>query len=191
MAKRIELTASSDSELYELLCSKRPGNDDAFKELYRRYSPRVYRYCIRILSQRELAEDAFQECFVRFYRGAMQGREVGNVLSYLIKIARNYCLDLKSSKHYGLADLSDLQLSVGAARYEKKELLELIRLAIDDLPDDYREAFVLRTYDGISYQEIAEILGITTGLVKTRIFRAKDRLRKILAPFIQDVQREV
>ena len=70
---------------------------------------------------------------------------------------------------------------------EKTELLKLITTALELLPDDYRESFVLREYDGLSYQEIAEITNSSMATVKIRLFRAKQKIRDILAPYLADL----
>jgi RNA polymerase sigma-70 factor (ECF subfamily) len=81
----------------------------------------------------------------------------------------------------------EIELSYYDRPYEQKELLDILGRALDLLPDDYREAFVLREYNGLSYNEIAETVGISLDIVKIRIFRAKKKLREILAPYLVDL----
>lgn len=66
--------------------------------------------------------------------------------------------------------------------------MELITTALELLPEDYREAFVLREYDGLPYNEIAELTGASLATAKIRVFRAKEKLRKILEPYLRDSQ---
>ncbi len=73
--------------------------------------------------------------------------------------------------------------------YESAELAHLLEAAMDALPDDYREALVLKEHLGLSYNEIADILGTTMPVVRTRIYRAKGKLKDILAPYLEDLQR--
>jgi len=74
--------------------------------------------------------------------------------------------------------------------HEKKELLELITKAMETLPEDYKEAFVLREYEGLSYQEIADLTETSLSTVKIRIFRAKQKIREILAPYVAELSQQ-
>jgi RNA polymerase sigma-70 factor (ECF subfamily) len=83
-------------------------------------------------------------------------------------------------------DEVDYYVSIGT-NYEQKELLDLITRSLDLLEDDYREAFVLREYSGLSYEEIAEVTGISLGNAKSRVFRAKQKIKSILNPYLKDI----
>jgi RNA polymerase sigma-70 factor (ECF subfamily) len=108
-----------------------------------------------------------------------------NVPGYLLKIARNLCLNCRRNKKQTV-EFDDYQSLVLPSATEKTEFLQLITTALDMLPDDYREVFVLREYEGLSYAEIAEIVGASLSNVKVRIFRAKQKIREILAPYIAE-----
>lgn len=177
----------SDTELCRLVQTRNERAGAAFEELYDRLSPRVFRYCRRVLGHQELAEDIFQETFIRFYNSLNQERSMTNVPAYVLKIARNLCLNAKSSKYYGLAPLEELHLPSSDDSYENNELVEIVKSAVECLPLEYREAYVLREYDGMAYPEIAEILDLSEATVKIRIFRARKRLRKILTPYLADL----
>ncbi len=180
----------SDADLYHLVQQKGRDAEAAFTILYDRLSPRIYKYCRRVLGHQGLAEDIFQETFIKFYKSAdQQDRRMTNVAGFVLKIARNLCLNAKSSKYYGLANLEDFNFSTRGEQYEDKELLEIVKSAVECLPIDYREAFILRDYDGMSYPEIAEILSISIPTVKIRIFRARKKLRKILSPYVNDLSK--
>lgn len=182
------LSRHSDSALYEALRDGDARAERAFEELYDRYAPQVFRYCRRVLGSESLAEDMTQETFVRLYRSAARERAMTNVAGYVLRIARNLCLNAKSSKYYGLASLPEPDLpSPAGAQYEHRELIEIIRSTVECLPVDYREAFVLREYNGLSYAEIADILDIPETTVKIRIHRAKQKLRTLLSPYIADM----
>jgi RNA polymerase sigma-70 factor (ECF subfamily) len=102
-------------------------------------------------------------------------------------IARNMCLTHKTRQTKAYVPVEDFHLTVRDVPYEHKELLQLIHASLELLPEDYREAFVLREYNGLSYQEIAEVIGESLEVVKIRIFRAKKKLRDILAPYLADL----
>lgn len=182
------LKRHSDQDLYVILQKAGPEAREAFEELYDRYSPQVYRYCRRVLGHHELAEDVFQDTFIRFYRSVDPSREMTNVAAFIMKIARNLCLNARGSKHFGLTSLENASLPATFPHsYEKDELKELIATAVECLPDDYRETFVLKEYNGLSSAEVADILGISVATVKVRLFRARQKLRKLLSPYIADL----
>lgn len=168
--------------------SDRRLSEAAFKELYARLSPRIYAYCKKVLDDVDLAQDVFQDTFIRFYKSAQQEREMTNVPAYLLRIARNLCLNAK--RDYGshrFVELEDYHGALSANDGDNRELLTLIDKAIEQLPFDYKDVFVLREYDGLSYAEIGEIVGCTEATAKIRSFRAKQKIREMLAPYLQDL----
>ena len=107
-------------------------------------------------------------------------------LLFLIKIARNLCVNArkKEKKHVMYEDYMQSETD---NRSEKNELLDLIKTALELMPEEYREIFILREYNGHSYAEIAEILEMPLSTVKIRIFRAKKKMKEILAPYLEDL----
>ena len=156
----------SDTELYYMLKGSKSGSKKAFDELYRRHSTNVYTYCRKVLNNDPMAEDIFQETFTRFFEGAKQERVMTNVSGYLIKIARNLCLNEKSKKYNDKVSLDDLQLPHYDISYGNRQLNELLQTALDALPKKYREVIVLREYLDMSYKEIAEAVGTTMPVVR-------------------------
>ena len=182
----IRYDAYSDEELFDLLNKEKRHREKAFAELYSRYSARVYAYCRKFIGNIEEAEDVFQDTFVRFYQSSKDERIMTNVPAFILTIARNLCVNsLRREKN----DLSFEEYMVGREprSLEKKELLELIKGAVENLPDDYREAFVLREYDGFSYNDIADITGAALSTVKVRIYRAKQKIKELLDPYMKDI----
>ncbi len=177
----------SDLELFRQLADSEPVAQAALTTLYRRYSQRIYTYCRKITADNEVARDLLQETFVKLYDSGKRGRDVENFPAYLMTIARNLCLSYRSRQQRQYVPVEDFHLTVRDVPYDQKELLQLIHTSLDLLPDDYREAFVLREYNGLAYNEIAEIIGQSLDVVKVRIFRAKKRLREILAPYLADI----
>lgn len=179
----------SDIELYAALKLEKPSSEKAFAELYARYSPRIFAYCRRILGDYDRAQDAFQETFVKFFNSAQQDREMTNVPAYLLRIARNLCLNMQRSNK-GQISLEEYHLPLSYdISHDKMELLSLITQAMEMLPLDYKEAFILREYEGLSYQEIADMTESSLSTVKIRIYRAKQKIRDILAPYIADISK--
>ncbi len=179
----------SDIELYAALKLEKPRSEEAFAELYARYSPRIFAYCRRILGDYDRAQDAFQDTFVKFFNSAQQEKEMTNVPAYLLRIARNLCLNMQRNSK-GHISLEEFHLpSSYDISHEKKELLALITQAMETLPLDYKDAFILREYEGLSYQEIADMTESSLSTVKIRIFRAKQKIREILEPYISDISK--
>jgi len=181
----IDYSALTDNALFAML-PDRQHRDRAFAELYRRYSSRIFAYCLKVLGEREAANDAFQDTFTRFFNSARVDREMTNLPAYLLRIARNVCLNEKRAKSTPVS-IDDIEVPAFDTPYEKTELLQLISTALELLPLQYREAFVLREYDGMAYAEIAEITGITEESARIRVFRARDKIRMILKPYLVDL----
>ena len=178
----------SDIELYDRIAQNGTDASEAFNELYDRLAPHVYRYCRRVLGNEALTKDVFQEVFLRFYQAIDAERSMTNVRAFIIKIARNACLSAQTSKHFGLSPLpEELPSLITSNAYEKQELVEILRAVVECLPTQYREPLVLREYDGFSYQEIADILGLSLATVKIRIYRGKQMIRKQMSPALAEL----
>lgn len=175
----------SDSELYYQLNKDKETAERAFAELYSRYSSRVFAYCRRFLGNKQDAQDVYQETFVRFFQSAQQDREMTNVPAFLLKIARNLCVNFKRKQKDNVS--YEDYMVINNNRNDKEELLNLIKMALDVLPDEYRDIFILREYQGLSYNEIADVTNISLASVKIRIFRAKQKIREILQPYLADL----
>lgn len=180
----------NDSELFEMLKREKKTAEKAFAELYARYSSRVFAYCRRFLGNKEEAQDIFQETFIRFHQSASNDKEMTNVPAYLLKIARNLCLNYKRQEKQDV-QFEEYMFAADDVQEvdEKKELLNLLKTAIELLPDDYREIFVLREYDGLTYKEIADVTGDKLVNVKVKIHRAKQKLKDILAPYMDEMKK--
>lgn len=185
---RKSLKHKTDEELYGLLSDSKRIARMAFDELYERYSSNVYTYCAKIIQNEETAQDIFQDTFVKFLESANKNKVMTNVAGYLIKIARNLCLNEKIRKHNDTVPLEDYQYPVNDKSYEKKEMDQIVRDSIDKLPEDYKEALILKEFMDLTYKEIAEVLGTNLSSVRIRIFRAKEKLRKIMKPYIEDLK---
>lgn len=178
----------SDNDLFYMLCDDKHTAEAAFSELFSRYSPRIYAYCRRFIGNREEAQDIFQETFIRFHQSASKDRVMTNVPAFILRIARNLCVNFKKREKQAVS-FEDYMVPDYASdnNSEKTELLDLIKDALEVLPDEYKEPFILREYHGLSYNEIAEITGQQLSNVKVRIHRAKQKIKEILAPYMQEM----
>ena len=184
------IVVKSDLELIE---SFRSGNERAFAELYTRYKSEIYTFCLRMLGgDGAEAGDAYQETFIKVYEKLNTFRYGENVKGWIYMIARNVALNIYRSKrpeetieNHPYLESTERHLSPDFAG-EQQSLRIALEEAIATLPLEFREPFILREFDGLSYPEIARITGLSLPLTKVRIHRAKQRLRKLLAPIITD-----
>jgi len=190
------LSEQTDEQLVRLvqsaLRSEPHRANEAFAILYRRHEQRVRLYALRMLGCSELASDIVQETFVRLYRTIADGTSIQQTSGYIIRTARNLCFNLKrdTKKTVRVDDLEialPVQSGFGHANYETNELMEIIGIALDCLDDDYKEAFILRYYSEMSYEEIAELTATTATNAASRVFRAKEKLKHLLAPYRVDL----
>lgn len=182
---RHETDFRTDAELFARLHDEHAVSERAFAELYARYGGRVYSFCLRFLGDADEAKDVYQETFIRFYQSAQHGREMTNVPGFLLTIARNLCLNAKRDRKPTVT-VEAVEAALAVPGPEQREFTQLVTMALEMLPDEYREVFVLREYEGLTYAEIAEIIQASLPTVKVRIFRAKQRLRQILTPFLAE-----
>jgi RNA polymerase sigma-70 factor (ECF subfamily) len=177
----------SDDELIKITAmDKEPGKSAAFSELYKRYSTSIYLYCRKVFGDGNFAEDVFQDTFLQFLKSIENGIVVGNVQGYLLRTARNLSLNIKRNNKTVLVEFEDFHANFNDNSLDNKELSHLIDSAIELLSDDYKEAFILQAYQGLSYSEIAIITKVPLTTVRNRIVRAKSKLREILTPLLEE-----
>jgi RNA polymerase sigma-70 factor (ECF subfamily) len=158
---------------------------EAYTKLYLKYRERVYAYCLRVLCDEDEAQDLFQEVFYRVYTRANQFEEQRSLGGWIFTIAHNLCLN-KIRDRKPSAAIEDVTLSVSPIDDLGENWKDRIEWALAQIPVEYREAFVLREYEGLSYHEITDILHTTLPAVKSRIYRAKERLRTLLEPYYKE-----
>lgn len=166
------------------------GDANAFETLVLEYEKNVYNIALRMTGNSEDAADMTQEAFIKAYNSLQAFRGDSKFSVWLYRIVSNVCLDfLRSKNRRPTVSLSvedddgeDTQLDV-ADESQSPELLldrkltrESVRRGLDSLPPDYRQILLLREIQGLSYDEIAQALGLEVGTVKSRIFRARKRL---------------
>ncbi|MFP4528257.1 MAG: RNA polymerase sigma factor [Candidatus Kapaibacterium sp.] len=178
----------SDSELFGMLTKDKQTAEQAFKEIYSRHAPRVYAYCRRFMGNNEEAQDVFQETFAKFFECASDDREMTNTPGFLLRIARNLCVNLKKKERSTISFEDYMAVNRDSGR-EQDELLDLIKMALELLQPEYREMFILREYEGFSYSEITDITNEPLSTVKIRIYRAKQKIREILQPYLAELSK--
>jgi RNA polymerase sigma-70 factor (ECF subfamily) len=159
------------------------GRGDAFGVLVARYERAVYHLAYRTLHDTEDAKDAVQEAWVKAYRALASFRPGAKFSTWIFTICYRVCCDrLAKRKRFSGAEVPDVADAAPgpAAVYEAAEDAMRLRRAIDDLPEKYRTVITLFHLQGKQYEEIASVLGLPLGTVKTHLFRAKDLLRTAL-----------
>ncbi len=187
--ENIDTKDFSIEELIKLFNGSKKEKEIAFTYVYNKYSNRLYAYCLRIASSKSDADDIFQETFTSFLNSQKNEFEVTNIASYLIKIARNIELNLKRNKkefYLNIEEYDDILLIDEKDKYEKKEEMEIIAKALELLDFHYKEIFVLRQYHNMSYEEIAEITNEKINVLRNRYFKAKEKLKEILDPILNE-----
>jgi RNA polymerase sigma factor (sigma-70 family) len=154
------------------------------EELFNEHSRRIYAYCLRQLGSPEEAEDAVQATYLNACRSLMSGFEPDAAQAWLFKVAHNVCLTKQRSSYRRSRverphDLQAVQDTVAAPERSGDELFGLDD-ALAGLPEQQRNAILLREWQGLSYKEVASKLGLTQGAVETLIFRARRSLASAL-----------
>jgi len=166
------------------------GDVNAFEKLVTEYEKAVYAIAQRMTGNAEDAADMTQETFIKAYNSLSSFRGDSKFSVWLYRIANNVCLDfLRSKSRRPTVSLStedddgeETQLDIADESQSPELLLEssltrdAVRRGLDSLPPDYKQILLLREIQGLSYEEIAAALGIESGTVKSRIFRARKRL---------------
>lgn len=177
----------TDQELLKMLKGKKREAEKAFSYIYEKHSQRIYAYCLRVIGMPEDANDVFQEAFYKFYDMVQRADSLQNIPGLLIRIARNLCLNFKRDKKHNF-NIDDYNFSTIEDGYEHKELLDLISNSLELLEFPYREVFILRQYQGLAYSEISELTGDSVSAVKNRFWRAKEKIKEVLEPYLKDLE---
>ncbi|MHC4625008.1 MAG: RNA polymerase sigma factor [Planctomycetota bacterium] len=149
------------------------GDADSFTELCRRYYPAMVAIGHSILGDRHLAEDAAQQAFANAVRKLPQLKKKSRFAKWLAVICRNAALDLAGDND---AVAATDNLSTVAAESKGNDAAEAVREAIGRLPASDREVIFLRFYDGMTYEDISAVLGISTQAINGRLRRAKKKI---------------
>ena len=164
----------------DLVIRLQQGDDKAFEQLYELHRKQVWLYCLKIVSDRELASDVFQETFIRIYQKSGSFRGTGSITGWIFRIARNACYDAlrRQKSHPSVSDVDDM--ASPANSYDNIEDREQLGQALDQLTREQKEIILLREIQGFSYKDIAQLTGASLASVKVRLFRARERLRSVL-----------
>ena len=171
------------------------GDQSAFEELVLKYQDRIYNLCRHMLGNTHEAEDAAQDTFLKAYQKLKDFKPEASLYTWLYRIAVNTCLDYKKrpffeslfrksdeDEEYILEPLSDEPSP--EKLYESKQLGLALRKSLGKLSPKLKTVIILKEIEGLSYEEIVDILEISIGTVKSRISRAREELKEMMKNYI-------
>jgi len=208
MPSQPSLSPSTPDPDLDLVEAVRRGSSAAFDDLVRRHEARLVRLCGRILGDADTALDAAQEAFVKAWRGLARFAGDARFSTWLTRIAINQCRNelrrRRTVKHQHLLSLDATRpgsdaggdealvstlAATGPTPYEEargREVAAALEIALTELDDEAREVLLLRDAEHLSYDDIAEVLEVPIGTVRSRLHRARGDLHRRLAPTLAD-----
>lgn len=178
----------------DLIKKSQKGDINAFEELIRDYKKIAYNIALRVMKNKENAEDASQEALIKVYKNIKNFNQKSTFKVWLYRIVMNACIDLQRKNKHEVASLDSLKkgkdndykveiedTSKGPdAILESKLNNEILYKCIDNLADDHKQIIILRDLQELSYREISDVLNCSEGTVKSRLSRARTKLKKNL-----------
>ena len=164
-----------------------------FTILFNKYKKRIYNYARKMLNDQMQADDTVQDVFIKLFENLDNIHNKQSIQYWLFRTARNEILGLfrnqANKKLYtNSVDIEDIQIGSDSAlteEIENKELSKLILIELNQMNTDFKEVFVLREYSGLSYKEIAVLLAIDEELVKSRLFKARQKLANRISKLVK------
>lgn len=158
--------------------------EQEFNKTYEQFADAIFRHCVFRVSDREKAKDLTQLAFVRLWDYMSQGKEIDNVRAFLYRIANNLVIDeYRKRKEVSLDQMRDEEgFDIGFEPMhdiESRDEYEHAQALLEQLPDKYREALVMRHVDGLSVKDMANILHESENVISVRIHRAIEKLKTL------------
>ena len=197
LAEKPDYRALTDSELLSYIAEK---DEDAFSEIVKRYEKFVFSSVFAELKHEDDTFDTSQEVFIRLWNAAGSFRCESTLKTWLYRMCKNCAYDYmrKFYKHKTISltrldndgEITETDIEEDCERSPEQtaisnERQRMVRKAIQDLPEEQREVIVLREIEEMPYSDIANLLGISEGTVKSRISRGREALKKALVKYIQ------
>ncbi|MBQ9372715.1 MAG: sigma-70 family RNA polymerase sigma factor [Thermoguttaceae bacterium] len=209
MSETMPIDAEYDDEDARLMLATQAGDPLAFEELMARNQSRVRAFLLRLVGSDQLAEDLAQEVFMRVYKHRATYRHEARFSTWLYRVAHNVAYNALRSKSRrpealfsgaaptenetnvdGFEENVMAKTSASPTRQIAKiELQQVVRQAVDNLAPRQREAIVLSRFEGMSYQEIADVMNMTIQAVKSLLSRARVNLKEALEPYVTEGKR--
>lgn len=182
----------------DLILAYQKGNSEAYQVLFERYKKPILNYALRILGNRADAEDAAGEVFLVLITDRSAYNPKAKFITWLYTVTRNTCISKirkrknvfslwsrregEEDSEWEIPDTQDL----ASVELVKKEEAAAVKMAVQRLPEPQKSALILREYHALSYEQISEILNVSTANVKVLIFRARERLKAELSSFLNE-----
>ena len=177
-----------------LIRAMQRGDQEAFAKVLAAYEKQVYNLCLRMTANHEDAADLTQEAFLKVWRGVGNYKFESSFSTWIFRLTSNVCIDfLRSKKRRPTISLTQEEEQDGAAELEvpdaaplpEEQLLQRerqreIAAAMTQLDEEFRMILTLRVLDDLSYEQIAEVMDLKVGTVKSRLARARTKLKNIL-----------
>lgn len=176
-----------DEKLIDLIQRAQSGDRQAFGEIYKLYVQKIYRYCLINVKRKEVAEDICQETFVKAWKSLSSFSIIngGTIQSFLFTIARNLIIDLsRKKKEHSIDEYEHIESTEDIFdTVEKNESIQRVHFAISKLDEIDRQIVILRYFEEMSTQEVAQIVGIKDGALRVRIHRVMSKLKDIMEAY--------
>lgn len=178
----------------QLVKKLKEGSEEAFLELFEQYKARILSVVYRIVGNTTEGEDVVQEVFIKAYKNIGSFHFKSTFYTWLYRIAVNAAIDYK--KKFQPQGIVSIHCRDGKVQEipspaespdrgpQQKEMALILREALDQLTEKHKTILILREFEGLSYEEIAEVLDCSKGTVESRLFRARNRLREKMERFI-------
>ncbi len=170
------------------------GNDDAFRVIVERYQKPVFNMAFRMCGDYDEAADLTQEAFLQVYRVLDKYDDSKKFFSWMYRVSHNICVNVLNKKPKNVVAMDEIQenklysedpLAQPEKYYSNRELRQNIDEAIMNLPETYHDVIYMRFVHSLSYQEIADALGLPISTIETRIYRGKALLQKALKEYAE------
>lgn len=176
------ITSFKDKSDYELIQMCLKGNDDCFSELITRYKNLVYSIILRMVNDKEEANDLAQEVFIKIYKNLSKYYPEYKFSTWTIRITTNHVIDYRRKKKQETISYDEIDYEMASegspeTEYLEKEKTKMLNDVVNELPDMYKIPIVLYHQQGLSYQEIADVIEEPLSKVKNRIFRGRKMLK--------------
>jgi RNA polymerase sigma-70 factor, ECF subfamily len=170
-----------------LLEASRRGDSDAFASLIRQFQGPTFHFILRMVRRPAVAEDLSQDVFIRLWRHLAEIQSAALLPGWVRRVAANTVID-----HWRKEEARERRMNVlrqhpvarlavrPSSRMESQEALDLVRAALEELPAKLRTVLLLRTQEGLSYEEVADVMGMSVHAVRSRLFRARQELHGLL-----------
>jgi RNA polymerase sigma-70 factor (ECF subfamily) len=186
--------AKTEEPEEKLIAKAKIGDIYSFERLVEKYQKKIYYLAQRMTRSHEAADDLAQEAFIKAFYALKSFKEGCSFSAWVYKICMNLTLNYLKRQKFTIPEsqlpdnsldlLNEKEKGDFSDQLVKEELRKKIEQEIDNLPPDFKAVFILKTYEDLSYDQIAQALKISKGTVMSRLFRARERLQKSLKGYL-------